>query len=90
MTDPVIRVYQHRKPLDVSALGIEVAAAGSHGWTPGGWHYESVVAEVADFVGAIAENRPTLIDSADTAYAVKIVEDAYRSVRTAQTVSVRN
>lgn len=88
MTDPVIRVYQHRKPLDVSALGLDVAAAGSHGWTPGGWHYESVVAEVADFVGSIASNRETLINSADCGYAVKIVEDAYRSIRTGERVSV--
>ena len=88
MTDPVIRVYQFRKPLEVSALGIDVAAAGSHGWTPGGWHFESVVAEVADFVGSIVSNRETLINSADCAYAVKIVEEAYRSIRTGQRVSL--
>jgi UDP-N-acetyl-2-amino-2-deoxyglucuronate dehydrogenase len=88
MTDPVIRVYQSRKPLAMSGLGIDVAAAGSHGWTPGGWHYESVVAEVADFVGSIVSNRDPLINSADCAYAVKIVEAAYRSIRTGERVSL--
>lgn len=89
MTDPMLRVYQYRKPFDVSGLGIELGGPGSHGWTPGGWHYESVVAEVADFVESIVEDRRTVIDSADCAYAVKIVEDAYRSIRTEARVSVQ-
>lgn len=49
-------------------------------YQPSGWQYFSIVAEVIDFVQAVYEDRPPLIDPQDGVYAIQVVEKAYESV----------
>lgn len=85
-TDPVARIFRGHQ--DFVGETLEGVPYGPDGWHPGGWHYESVIAEVTDYVGSLIEQRPTLIESGDAAYAIGVVEAAYRSVAEARSVSL--
>jgi predicted dehydrogenase len=86
MANPVVKVF--RGYLDFAGWAVDEVPFGPDGWHPGGWHYESVLEEVADFVGSILENRPPTINSNDCAYSIGVVEAAYRSLRARAPVEV--
>ena len=78
MADPVVRVFGGHQ--DFAGEALAGVPYGPDAWHTGGWHYESVIAEVTDYVHSLVEGRPTLIDSGDAAYAIGVVEATYRSV----------
>lgn len=79
LANPVVKVFHGY--LDFLGRPGGDVPYGPSGWQPGGWHYESVLEEVADFVHSIREDRPPLIDPYDCAYSLAVVEAAYESVR---------
>ncbi len=82
--DPVVKVF--RGDHDFAGEAIASVPSALDAWHPGGWHFESVLVEVGDFVDSLIERRPPLIDSRDTVYAIGIVEAAYRSIRSGESV----
>jgi predicted dehydrogenase len=78
MSDPVVKLF--RGAHDYRGEAIEVPY-GPDAWHPGGWHFESVLVEVKDFITSLIEGRDPLIDSRDPVYAIRIVEAAYESIR---------
>jgi predicted dehydrogenase len=78
MSNPVVKLFQGTH--DYEGVAIELPY-GPDAWHPGGWHFESVRVEVKDFITSLIEGRAPLIDSRDTVYALRIVEAAYRSIR---------
>jgi len=55
---------------------------------PMAWKFNSMVAEVGDFVSAVIEDRPPRVDPADALYAVKAVEAVDRSLQTGKPVTL--
>ena len=55
---------------------------------PFGWKYNSMVAEIRDFVIAVVENRAPLVDPADALYTLQAAEAAYRSIECKQVVNL--
>ena len=86
MADPVVRVWRGHQ--DFRGETIDGVAYGPDAWHPGGWHYESVITEVTDYVESLVQGRPPLIDSDDAAYAIAVVEAAYRSAAEGRTVAI--
>ena len=74
LADPVVRYYQGSGDIDGTIVP-DVP------FDPLGWKFNSMVAEVKDFVQAIIEDRPPTVDPADAVYAVKVVEAATRSMQ---------
>jgi predicted dehydrogenase len=48
---------------------------------PMAWKFNSMVAEIKDFVYAVVEGRPPLVDPADALYALQAVEAVDKSIR---------
>ena len=86
MSDPVMKLFRGHHDFDGTAIA-EVPF-GPDAWHPGGWHFESVLTEVTDYITSLVEGRKPLIDSRDTVYALRIVEAAYQSIRTGEDVSL--
>ncbi len=82
--EPVVKVF--RGDHDFTGEAITSVPSALDAWHPGGWHFESVLVEVADYVDSLVGNRPTLIDARDTVYAIGIVDAAYRSIRSDEAV----
>lgn len=78
MADPVVKVFGGDQ--DFPGEAVAGVPFGPDGWHPGGWHYESVIAEVTDYVRSLVEGRAPLIVAADCAYAIRVVDAAYRSI----------
>jgi predicted dehydrogenase len=78
MTNPVVKLFSGH--YDFEGKGIQEVPYSPDGWNPGGWHYESVVAEVVDFVASVLEDRPPKTNPYDCAYAIKVIEKAYQSI----------
>ena len=87
MADPVVKVF--RGHLDFKGAAVEGVPFGPDAWHPGGWHFESVIEEVADFVHSIVDSRAPLIDPYDCAYAIGVVEAAYEAIRMKAPVPVQ-
>ena len=83
MSDPVVKLF--KGPHDYSGQAIDVPF-GPDAWLPGGWHFESVLFEVEDFIMSLLEKRAPLIDSRDPVYAVRIAEAVYDSIRSGESV----
>ena len=49
-------------------------------YEPMRWKFTSIMAGVTDFIEAVRDNRPTLVDPDDGAYVIKVCERAYASV----------
>ncbi|MDR1432007.1 MAG: Gfo/Idh/MocA family oxidoreductase [Propionibacteriaceae bacterium] len=82
--DPVVKLFQGQYDFAGRALpGVPVALDA---WHPGGWHFESVLTEVGDFVDSLVAGRDPLIDSRDCVYAIGVVDAAYRSIRAGEEV----
>ena len=52
------------------------------------WKFNSMIAEVGDFVHAVIEDRPPRIDPQDALYAVKAAEAVARSIETKSFVAL--
>ncbi len=55
MADPVVRVFGGHQ--DFAGEALAGVPYGPDAWHPGGWHYESVIAEVTDYVHSLVEGR---------------------------------
>jgi predicted dehydrogenase len=73
---------------DYPGHAVEGVPFGPDAWQPGGWHFDSVVDEVTDYVTSLVEGRMPAIDSWDTAYALRVIEATYASVRSGEPVRV--
>jgi len=81
LANPVIKYYMGSNDIDGTAVE-DVP------FDPLGWKFSSMVAEIKDFVSAVIEDRPPLIDPADALYALQAVEAVTRSIETKQSVLV--
>jgi UDP-N-acetyl-2-amino-2-deoxyglucuronate dehydrogenase len=86
MADPVVKVFRGHQ--DFTGERVDGVPFGPDAWHPGGWHFESVVTEVRDYVTSLVEGRPPMINSRDCAYAMNVVEASYRSIATGQLVAI--
>jgi predicted dehydrogenase len=84
-SDAVVRIF--RGDHDFAGEIVDVPFA-LDAWHPGGWHFESVLVEVNDFIDSVVNDRPTLIDSRDTVYAIGAVEAAYKSIRSGEEIQL--
>jgi predicted dehydrogenase len=82
--DPVVKVF--RGDHDFTGEAVTDVPYALDAWHPGGWHFESVLAEVGDYVDSLTGGRAPLIDSRDAVYAVGVVEAAYQSIRAGEAV----
>jgi UDP-N-acetyl-2-amino-2-deoxyglucuronate dehydrogenase len=86
LADPVVKMFRGHR--DFNGEPVNGVPFGPDGWNPGGWHYESVIAEVTDYVQSLLEGRPPMINSYDCAYAIGVVEASYKSIRSKEPVSL--
>ncbi len=70
LSNPPLKIYNGPMDDEGESLNVE--------YDPVGWKIKSIIQEVKDFVGSIIENRDTLVNPYDAAYAVKVAEEAYR------------
>ncbi len=75
LADPVVRYYNGSGDIDGTILP-DVP------FDPMAWKFSSMIAEVQDFVRAIAEDRPPRVDPEDTLFAVRAVEAVMKSIKT--------
>jgi len=83
MSEPVVKLFRGAHDFRGEAIDVPY---GPDAWHPGGWHFESVLVEVKDFITSLVEGREPLIDSRDPVYAIRIVEAAYESIRNGESV----
>jgi UDP-N-acetyl-2-amino-2-deoxyglucuronate dehydrogenase len=76
LADPPVKFYA--EPTDFDGTPVE-----SVPYDPMGWHYSSIVEGVKDFVRTVAANDPPTVDPLDCCYAVRVIEKAYESARSA-------
>jgi predicted dehydrogenase len=77
--DPVVKLFQGQH--DFTGRAIPDVPPGLDAWHAGGWHFESVLVEVEDYIDSLIEHRPPLADPRDCVYAIGVVDAAYRSIR---------
>jgi UDP-N-acetyl-2-amino-2-deoxyglucuronate dehydrogenase len=83
LVDPVIRYY-------MGSGDIEGTIVPDVPFDPFAWKFNSMMAEVKDFVSAIREDRAPMVDPADTLYAIKVVEAVDRSIRAGHAVEIES
>jgi len=81
LANPVVKYYLGSNDID----GIVVEDVP---FDPMAWKFNSMVAEIKDFVNAIIEDRPPRVDPADAVYAVKVVEAVERSIRAGKSINL--
>lgn len=81
LSQPVVKCYFGSNDIDGTAIK-DVP------FNPRNWKFNSMVAEVKDFVSAIIEDRPPRVDPVDAEYCVEVVEAVEQSARSGQWVSV--
>jgi len=79
LSNPVIKYYLGSNDID----GTEVDGVP---FDPMAWKFNSMIAEVGDFIHAVIEDRPPRINPADALYALKAAEAVARSIETRQAV----
>jgi len=79
LANPVVKVYAGADDVDGSALK-DVPP------DPLGWKFNSMLAEIRDFVSAVSDGRPPLVDPSDAVYALVAAEAAMRSADSGQPV----
>lgn len=81
LADPVVKYYLGSNDIDGTVVeGVP--------FDPLGWKFNSMVAEVGDFVHAVIEDRPPRIDPVDALYALQASEAVTRSIETKQPVTL--
>ncbi|MGD0877987.1 MAG: Gfo/Idh/MocA family oxidoreductase [Anaerolineales bacterium] len=79
LSNPVIKYYLGSNDIDGTVVdGVP--------FDPMAWKFNSMIAEVGDFIHAVIEDRPPRIDPADALYALKAAEAVARSIETRQAV----
>jgi predicted dehydrogenase len=81
LVDPVVRYYQGSN--DIDGTIVEDVP-----FDPFAWKFNSMIAEIKDFVTAVIEDRPPLVDPEDALYALKAAEAVYKSIELKQPVVV--
>ena len=81
LANPVVKVYFGSG--DIDGTVIEDVP-----FDPMAWKFNSMVAEVRDFVTAVQEDRPPLVDPADALYAVQVVEAVERSIQAGKPINL--
>jgi UDP-N-acetyl-2-amino-2-deoxyglucuronate dehydrogenase len=80
LANPVVKYYLGSNDIDGTVVeGVP--------FDPMAWKFNSMLAEVGDFVHAIVEDRPPRIDPADALYALKAAEAVARSIEKNQAVN---
>jgi predicted dehydrogenase len=82
LANPVVKYYLGSNDID----GIVVDDVP---FDPMAWKFNSMIAEIKDFVAAVIEDRPPRIDPADALYALKAAEAVARSIETRQFVTLQ-
>lgn len=79
LANPVVKIYQGSEDYDGTAVeGVP--------FDPFAWKYNSIIAEVKDFVAAVTEDRAPLVDPLDALYALRAAEATEASVQTGKAV----
>jgi UDP-N-acetyl-2-amino-2-deoxyglucuronate dehydrogenase len=81
LVNPVIKYYLGSNDID----GVTIEGVP---FDPLGWKFNSMVAEINDFVSAVVDDRPPLINPGDALYALQAVEAVAKSIETKQPVLV--
>ena len=79
LSNPVVKYYLGSGDID----GTEVEDVP---FDPLAWKYNSILAEVRDFVASIIEDRPSRVDPDDALYALKIVNAITSSIQSNQSI----
>jgi predicted dehydrogenase len=81
LANPVVKYYLGSGDIDGTVVeGVP--------FDPMAWKFNSMIAEVKDFVTAIIEDRPPRVDPADALYALKAAEAVAQSIETRQPVEM--
>ncbi len=81
LSNPVMKVYMGSADMDGSVVeGVE--------FDPIGWKFNSMMAEVKDFISAIIDGRPPRVNPLDAVFCVRCVEATEQSIRTQQRVNL--
>ncbi len=81
LVNPVVKYYLGSGDIDGTVVeGVP--------FDPMAWKFNSMIAEVGDFIRAVIEDRPPRVDPADALYAVRVVEATDESIRTGKLVSL--
>jgi UDP-N-acetylglucosamine 3-dehydrogenase len=81
LADPVVKYYLGSNDID----GTVVADVP---FDPLGWKFNSMIAEVRDFVTAVIEDRSPRVDPADALYALRAAEAVAQSIEQKQAVNL--
>ena len=81
LVNPVVKYYMGSG--DIDGTIVEDVP-----FDPMAWKFNSMIAEVRDFVTAVIENRPPRVDPADALYALKAAEAVERSILTKEYTSL--
>jgi UDP-N-acetyl-2-amino-2-deoxyglucuronate dehydrogenase len=81
LVDPVVRYYFGSG--DIDGTIVEDVP-----FDPMAWKFNSMVAEIQDFVTAVIEDRPPRVDPEDALYALKAVEAVDRSIQAGKPVTM--
>ncbi len=81
LANPVVKYYLGSGDIDGTVVeGVP--------FDPMAWKFNSMIAEVRDFVMAVIEDRPPRVDSADALYALKAVEAVEKSIKLKRVVTL--
>jgi len=81
LANPVVKYY-------LGSGDIDGTVVEDVPFDPMAWKFNSMIAEVRDFVTAVIEDRPPRVDPADALYALKAAEAVARSIETRQPVEI--
>ena len=81
LANPVVKYYLGSNDIDGTVVD-DVP------FDPLGWKFASMVEEIKDFVMAVIEDRPPLVDPADALYALKAVEAVAQSIEHKQSINL--
>jgi predicted dehydrogenase len=81
LANPVLKYYK-------GSGDIDGAASEQVPFDPFAWKFNSMMAEVKDFVAAVRDDRPPAVDPMDGVYAVRVVEAVDESIKTRKFVSL--
>ncbi len=81
LANPVLKYYKGSGDIDGASSDLVP-------FDPFAWKFNSMMAEVKDFVEAVREDRSPKVDPMDGVYAVRVVEAVVESIRTRKIVSL--
>jgi predicted dehydrogenase len=81
LTNPVVKYY-------LGSGDIDGTVVEDIPFDPMAWKFNSMIAEIKDFVTAVVENRPPRVDPADALYALKAAEAVEKSIEKKQVVNL--